>query len=88
LFCLSSKCIDPWLSNRRSGKNFATHRHERREMYHVFSCPSSRHKEGFMDRGQRVNLLVCKFSKKIEILEREDIVVERELWLSHPHAKF
>jgi hypothetical protein len=57
-------------------------------MYHVFSSPSSRHKEGFMDRGQRVNLLVCRFSKKIEILEREDFVVERELWLSHPHAKF
>jgi hypothetical protein len=43
-----------------------------------------------MDRGQRVNLFVCRFSKKIEILEREreDFGVERELWLSHPHAKF
>ncbi len=57
-------------------------------MYHVFSSPNSRHEEGFMDRGQRVNLMVCRFSKKIEILEREDFGVERELWLSHPHAKF
>jgi len=55
----------------------------RGEIYHVFSCPSSRHKEGFMDRGQSVNLLVCKFSKKIEILEREKILEWRENCGSH-----